>query len=230
MQHTYLTLLAAEAVVDAAGATDDPAAQSASTTLDDSAESLANGLSGAAGNDGREAFLDLWRPFLTAATDYAAAAAGGDTAGADAARTTMLEAPAALAEVFGQATAGNAPADVAALLDTHVENLLATIDAMVAGDPMAYTQARAAAQHATTIASGLASGLVAANPAEDAAGSAARTPTTSAPIRAPRHPTSPVTGPATPAPSGPATRGRGPATPVPQLPATGRPRTRRVAP
>ena len=170
VEHTYLTLLAAAETVNVGGVADDPAAQAAVTTLDGSADGLANGVSGVSGNDGREAFLDLWRPFLTAATDYAAAAASGDTAAADDARTAMTGAPAALAEVFGQATAGNAPADLTALLDTHVANLLAAIDAMVAGDPAAATLARGTAQHASAIAAGLSAGLVAANPVDADAG------------------------------------------------------------
>lgn len=170
VEHTYLTLLAAGKTVAAGGAADDPAVQAASTTLEGSADGLANGVSGAGGNEGREAFLDLWRPFLTAAADYAAASASGDAAGAEAARTTMLDAPAGLAPVLEQSTAGNAPDDLPALLDTHVTNLLGAIDAMVAGDPAATAQARAAAQHASTIATGVARGLAAVSPEEPASG------------------------------------------------------------
>lgn len=165
VEHTHQAVLAAGAVADAGGDADDPAVQAAVTTLDGGADGLANTLSGASGNEGREAFLDLWRPFLTAVTDYAAAAATGDTAAAGAARSTLDAAPAAVAQLLQGSTGGSAPADLEALLATHVANLTAAIDAVVAGDPAAPKQARAAAQHAAGIATGLAGAMVAADPA-----------------------------------------------------------------
>lgn len=165
VEHTYLTLLAAGEAADAEGAADDPAVQSAVTALDSSADDLANAVSGASGNEGRDAFLDVWRPFLTAATDYAAARAAGDAAAAEEARATIEATPSALADVLQGSTAGNAPGDLTELLSTHVTNLLGAVDAMVADDPAAYAQARAAAAHASTIAAGLAGALVAAGPA-----------------------------------------------------------------
>lgn len=166
VEHTYLTLLAADAAVAAGGAADDPAVQAAVTTVDGSADDLASAVSGVGGNDGRDAFLDAWRPFLTAATDYAVASASGDTAAADEARAAMDAAPDQLVGVLQETTAGNAPGDLADALRTHVTNLTGAIDAMVAGDPAAVTQARAAAQHATTLALGLAGALDAASAAE----------------------------------------------------------------
>ena len=165
VEHTHLAVLAARAVADAGGSADDPAVQAAVTTLDGGADGLANTLSGASGNEGRDAFLDLWRPFLTAVTDYAAATAAGDTAAADAARATLDGAPGAVAQLLQASTAGRAPADLEGLLAAHVTNLTAAIDAVVAGDPAAPVLARAAAQHAATIATGLAGAKVAADPA-----------------------------------------------------------------
>ncbi len=165
VEHTYLVVLAAGEAIDVGGATDDPLVQAAVTTLDGSADDLAGPMSGAAGNDGREAFLDVWRPFLAATTDYAAASASGDTAAADAARATIAGTPSALAGVLQQATEGAAPPEVTALLDTHVANLLATIDALVAGDPSAYAQARAAAQHAAAIGTAISAAMPTTEPA-----------------------------------------------------------------
>ena len=170
VEHSYLVVLTAGEAIDAGGATDDPLVQAAVTTLDGSADDLAGAMSGAAGNKGREAFLDVWRPFLEATTDYAAARASGDTAAAGAARATMEGTPAALAGVLQQATEGAAPPDVTALLDTHVSNLLATIDAMVAGDPAAYSQVRGAAQHAAAIATSIAAAMPTAEPAGGSGG------------------------------------------------------------
>ena len=164
VEHTYLTLIAAGEAVAAGGAADDPAVQAAVTTLEGSADGLAGVVSGVSGNEGRDAFLELWRPFLRAATDYAAARAAGDEAAAAEARATMDAAPAQLTGVLQEATAGNAPGEVTDLLGTHVANLTGAIDAMVAGDPAAYDQARAAAQHASSVAAGLAGALVAAQP------------------------------------------------------------------
>lgn len=174
VEHTYLTLLAAGEAADAGGATDDPSVQAAITTLDSSADDLANAASGAQGMDGRDAFLDAWRPFLTAATDFAAATAAGDAAAAEEARSAMDAAPAQLATVFQEATAGNTAADLTDVLTTHVTNLTAAIEAMVADDPAAATQARTAAQHATTVATGLAAAFdAAASQAPTGDGSAA---------------------------------------------------------
>lgn len=171
VEHTYLTLLAAGEAADAGGAADDPAVQAATTTLDGSADDLASAVSGTAGNDGRDAFLDLWRPFLAAATDYAAATAAGDTAAADAARSTLEGTVDPLAQLLQDATAGNAPGDLRAQLTTHVTNLTGAIDALIAQDPAAYTQARAAAQHASTFGTALAGAIVAAQPATGDGGS-----------------------------------------------------------
>lgn len=171
VEHTYLILLAAGETADAAGAPDDPAVQAAVTTLDGSADGLANAVSGAGGNDGREAFLDLWRPFLTAATDYAAAMAAGDTAAAGAARSVLEGTPAPLAQLLAESTAGNAPGGLAGLLSTHVSNLIGAVDAVVADDPAAFAKARAAAEHATVIGAGLAGAMVAAEGATGDGGS-----------------------------------------------------------
>jgi hypothetical protein len=167
VEQTYLTLLAAGEAADAGGASDDPAVQAATTTLDGSADDLATAVSGVGGNDGRDAFLDLWRPFLTAATDYAAATAAGDTAAADAARSTLTGTTAPLAQVLRESAGGNAPADLEAQLSTHVTNLTGAIDALVADDPAAYTQARTAAQHAASVGTALAGAIVAAQPPPD---------------------------------------------------------------
>jgi hypothetical protein len=174
VEHTYLTLFAAGEAADAGGATDDPAVQAAVTTLDSSADDLANAASGVQGMDGRDAFLDAWRPFLTAATDFAAATASGDAAAAEEARSTMDAAPGQLATVFQEATAGNTAGDLTDVLTTHVTNLTAAIEATVADDPAAATQARTAAQHATTVAAGLAAAFdTAASEAPTGDGSAA---------------------------------------------------------
>lgn len=171
VEQTYLTILAAGEAADADGASDDPAVQAATTTLDGSADDLATAVSGVSGNDGRDAFLDLWRPFLTAATDYAAAVAAGDLVAVDAARSTLAGTPAPLAQMLQGSAGGNAPDDLEAQLSTHVTNLTGAIDALVAGDPAAFAQARAAAQHAASVGSALAGAIVAAPDAaaEDAA-------------------------------------------------------------
>jgi hypothetical protein len=166
VEHTYLTLFAAAEAADADGAADDPVVQAAVTTLDSSADDLANAASGVQGMDGRDAFLDAWRPFLTAATDLAAATAAGDEAAAQEARSTMEAAPAQLAAVLQEATAGNTAAELTDALSTHVANLTAAIEATVAGDPTAATQARATAQHATTVAADLAAAFDAASTSE----------------------------------------------------------------
>lgn len=165
VEHTYLVVLAVGEVIDAGGAADDPLVQAAVTALDGSADGLAGSMSGSAGNDGREAFLDVWRPFLAATTDYAAASASGDTAAADAARATIEAMPAALAGVLQSATEGAVPPEVTGLLTTHVSNLLAAIDAMLAGDPAAYAQVRGAAQHAAAIGTAVARAMPTAQPA-----------------------------------------------------------------
>ncbi|MFP5579018.1 MAG: hypothetical protein ACLGIZ_12405 [Acidimicrobiia bacterium] len=165
VEHTYLVALAAGEVIDAGGATDDPLVQAAVTALDGSADGLAGSMTGSAGNDGREAFLDVWRPFLAATTDYAAASASGDAAAAAAARATIESMPTALAGVLQQATEGAVPPEVTGLLTTHVSNLLAAIDAMVAGDPAAYAQVRGAAQHAAAIGTTVARAMPTAQPA-----------------------------------------------------------------
>lgn len=88
------------------------------------------------GPDGAKAFGQQWAQHTQFLVDYAAARQRGDEAAATTARANLEAYERDAGALLGQATEGRVPADAAtSLLREHVERMLASIDALVAGDP-----------------------------------------------------------------------------------------------
>jgi len=164
-EQVYLAVLAGAQLAEAGSATD-PAVQSAESLLQGASEDLANTVGGATGTAERAAFNGAWRPHLDALLGYAEARTTGTDADAQAARAELDAAADAAAAALSQLAGG---ADVAALVDSHVQTATAAIDALAAGDPGAPSLARAAAQVMPELAATLAGGIVSVSTAEDAA-------------------------------------------------------------
>jgi hypothetical protein len=170
VEHTYLTLFAAQHAADA-GSTTDPSVQAAVTLVEGNAETLANAVGGASGTEARGSFLELWRGHVSSLLDRAAAQIdGGDTAAAGEAESELaLFRDATVALLDQVAGPGAGTGDIGSDVDTYLSTINAAIDAVVAGEPTAYDDARAAAAHATDMAARLATGIVSASADDDAA-------------------------------------------------------------
>lgn len=161
VEHTYLTLFAAQHAAEA-GSTTDPAVQSAVTLVEGNAETLANAVGGASGTEARGSFLDLWRGHVSPLLDRALGEAG------EAESELALFRDAAVALLDEVTGAGAGSGDIGSDVDTYLSTINAAIDAVAAGEPTAYDDARAAAQHAIDMAARLATGIVTATADSDA--------------------------------------------------------------
>jgi hypothetical protein len=169
VEHTYLTLFAVQQAADA-GSTTDPSVQAAVTLVEGNAETLANAVGGASGTEARGSFLELWRGHVSSLLDRAAAQIDGDTATAGEAESELaLFRDATVALLDQVAGPGAGTGDIGSDVDTYLSTINAAIDAVVAGEPTAYDDARAAAAHATDMAARLATGIVTASADDDAA-------------------------------------------------------------
>lgn len=162
-EHTYLTLLAAERMTEA-GARSAPEVQEVTSLVLASGEGLANAVAGAVGNASRNAVLTPWQGHSDALLAYAEAAVTGGDVGA--ARAALDGTSAQVAAALSGAAGG---ADVSAGLGAHVDAVVAAVDALAAGDPQAWSLARAAAQVAPQLAATLAPALSDVSAAQDAA-------------------------------------------------------------
>lgn len=151
-EHVYLAGLGINTAL-VAGPTD-PKTEAALATLDENSVALADAVGTVADDEQREAFLTAWRDHIN---DFVAYATAEDDAGRedalanlDAYRTAAGE---LLATITGDAVGAEA---VASELETHVDSLIETIDAMVAGDTEAYELLYAAAGHMPMTAAALA--------------------------------------------------------------------------
>lgn len=168
VEHVYLVGSVVEQLAEADGERADPAVQAAYSAVDGSAVALANAVAATGGNERRQVFLDLWRQHTDAIIEYATAKARDDQAAADQARTTLDGFAPAAGAFFEEMTAGATTAGaLQADLEMHLSTITAAVDAFAAGDPGAYAQLRAAAQHMPTLAATLARAIVTASDAED---------------------------------------------------------------
>lgn len=176
VEHVYLVGSVVEQLAEADGDRADPAVQAAYSAVDGSAVALANSVAEAGGNERRQVFLDLWRQHTDAVVEYAAAKASGDQAATDQAMATLKGFAPAAGAFFEEMTAG--ATTVGALqadLDMHLSTITAAVDAFAVGDPGAYAQLRAAAQHMPTLAATLAGAIVTASDAQDPPAAAGET-------------------------------------------------------
>lgn len=153
-EHVYLAGIAVYAAVNTPDAFDPAAA-----TLDENSVALSEAIGSVYGDEAGETFLGLWRTHIGFFVDYTNAKATGDDAAAQAALDELDQ----YGQDFGAFLEGanpNLPADaVAAELATHVESLIAAIDAVVAGSADGFSLLREAAGHMPMTAAVLAGGI-----------------------------------------------------------------------
>lgn len=148
--------------------------EAAAATLDENSVALADAVGSLAGDEQREAFLELWREHVGYFVDYAAAAQEGDDAGKEAALADLQAYTQDAGAFFEEVSGGELPAgDIAASLEMHVSTLGAAIDDLAAGSPEAYASLREAAGHVAEGAAVISGGLAAAtemsgDPADEA--------------------------------------------------------------
>ena len=164
-EHVYLAGAAIEQAVDAGGNLEDPAVAAAVETLDTNSVALADAIGSVAGDENRDAFLELWRQHIGFFVDYTLGKATGDQAMVDQALADLDGYQQAAGDFFAEITGGELPADaVVESLETHISTLTAAIDAVVAGDASAFDKLREAAQHMPMAATAISSAIVAALP------------------------------------------------------------------
>jgi len=156
-EHVYL---AGIAVTQGVGeGLDSGAFKAAAGTLDENSKALADAIGSVYGEDAGRQFLALWRDHIGFFVEYTQARAGGDKAAAKKAED-KLDGYRQEFGAFIESANPELPADaVARELGPHVESVLETIDAVVAGDPALFEKLREAAMHMPGTAETLAHGI-----------------------------------------------------------------------
>jgi hypothetical protein len=159
-EHTYLTGITVSRLV-AEGATG-AGATAAAEALDANSAALGDVVSSGFDPNVGEDFLRLWRGQVTDYVDYANARVANDAAGAGTATAALDTFRSDTADLFEQASEEAISADqVAEGLNTHVQSVLAAIDATVANSPDAVTLLAQAASSAPDAAEVWARGMTA---------------------------------------------------------------------
>ena len=159
-EHTYLTGITVSRLV-AEGATG-AGATAAAEALDANSAALGDVVSSGFDPNVGEDFLRLWRGQVTDYVDYANARVANDAAGAGTATAALDTFRSDTADLFEQASEEAISADqVAEGLNTHVQSVLAAIDATVANSPDAVTLLAQAASSAPDSAEVWARGMTA---------------------------------------------------------------------
>ncbi len=156
-EHVYLAGIAIDTGVSAG--LDSPEFEAAAATLDENSVALADAV-GSVYPDAREAFLELWRKHIGFFVDYTAAKAEGDEAAAEAAREELDGYRADFGAFLGGANPNLTEDAVAEELVPHVETVIATIDAVAAGEASVFGNLREAAQVMPGTANVLAGAIV----------------------------------------------------------------------
>lgn len=161
-EHVYL---AGIAVTQGVGEGLDSKAFAASAkTLDANSKGLADAIGSVYGPDAAKSFLALWRNHIDMFVEYTKGKATKDDALTDKARKDLD----GYRTTFGEFIEGanpKLPADaVAEALTPHVDSVIAAIDAVVAGDPEAFSLLREAAGHMPGTAETLADGIAQQKP------------------------------------------------------------------
>src|SRR3954471_20632942 len=161
-EHVQLAGIATGTAIAKKGDLKDPAVQGAVKALDANSVALSKAV-GSAYPKAEEPFLASWRQHIGFFVDYTLGKATKDQAKADKAQTDLD----GYRTSFGQlihSVVPELPADaVAEELKPHVASLSAAIDAVVAGDPTAFSKLQTAAAHmpmtAATLSGGIAQNL-----------------------------------------------------------------------
>lgn len=159
-EHTYLAATAVFSAVHVPEAFDPAVA-----ALDKNSQDLAAAVGSIYGDEAGTAFLEMWRTHIGFFVDYTTARVAGDQTGQDQAREQLEVYFLDLADFLAAANAEVDATALAAGLQPHADTLLATIDAVVDGDPGAFTELQEAGRHMAMIAEALAVAIVAEDPA-----------------------------------------------------------------
>lgn len=140
-EHAYL---AGIATGDILGGGD---AKASAEALDENSLELSRAIGAVYGDEAAGRFLQLWRQHISFFVDYTKAAAAGDTAKQDAARSALDAYRATFATFLSDANPKLSETAVAQDLGEHIDSLLVAIDAQVAKDPGQVNKLREAAMH-----------------------------------------------------------------------------------
>jgi len=128
-EHVYLAGIAVKNAY--AAGLDSGEFDAATSTLDTNSVQLADGIGELAGSDNRDAFLSLWRDHIGFFVDYAAATAGDDEQGQDAAIQDLAGYTDNAGAFFEDVSGGELPADaVSDNLVEHIATLGGAIDSL----------------------------------------------------------------------------------------------------
>ena len=161
-EHVYL---AGITLVEGAGqGFDAPSFEAAAGALDGNSKDLADAIGSVYGDDAGKQFLALWRDHIGFFVEYTQAVAAGDDKKAEAAKQ-KLDGYRQEFGAFIESANENLPADaVADELTPHVDSVIATIDAVAAGDGDVFEKLREAAGHMPGTAETLADGIAKQQP------------------------------------------------------------------
>jgi hypothetical protein len=134
-----------------------PQFQAAARALGENSQALADAVASVYGDQAGEAFLPLWEKHIGSFVNYTKARATGRQNLAERSVKQLDSYRRDFGAFIQTATEGRLTADAAAeALRPHVESTLAAIDAVVAGDPTAFSRLREGAGHMLMIATALA--------------------------------------------------------------------------
>jgi hypothetical protein len=161
-EHVYLAGAALAQAVKDGGNLEAPGTASAVAALDTNSVALSDAIGSVYGAPAGEQFLELWRKHIGFFVDYTLGGATGNTARQEQARQALDAYRTEFGAFLDKATGGQLPtAAVAQDLGVHVQSLLTTIDALLAGSPDVYPDLAAAADHMPMTAATLAGGIAA---------------------------------------------------------------------
>ena len=163
--HVYLAGIAVEQAV----LTKDPASpqfKAAAGVLDQNSQDLAAAIESVYGPEAGNAFLKQWRAHIQFFVDYTVGGLSGDKAAQAKAKKNLDQYKKDFSAFLSEATGGELPADAAAdALQMHVDSLIGTIDAAIAGDPKVFDSLyESATGHMPGTATALAAAISAQNP------------------------------------------------------------------
>ncbi|HEX2129379.1 MAG TPA: hypothetical protein VHF58_09205 [Solirubrobacterales bacterium] len=155
--HVYAASIA---IVTALGnGPDSPEYAAATEALDDNTQALSDAIGGVYGMEAGDQFKDLWNAHIGFFVDYTLAKAEGDEQTAKKAQADLDGYREDFGAFLESANPNLTKEAVADGLQPHVESLLTTIDAAVAGDVKVFSDLRTAASHDVELANTLAGAI-----------------------------------------------------------------------
>ncbi len=132
----------------------------AAAQLDENSVALADTVGSVAGEEKRDAFLELWRQHIGFFVEYTQGAAAGDAEQQQSALDSLEGYRGDAGAFFEEITGGALPAAaVSESLAGHVDTVIAAIDAVAAGDTGVFDRLKEAADHVNMAAKTLAGGI-----------------------------------------------------------------------